>query len=586
MADEEDKKKKPKAKAKPKKKPKAKKKPKKKESKDLTDKQKAAGFGGKELQGIARLAVVVKEINLKAEGKKTDKERLDKLDELIKATKFGDKEGRQTLESLKSEFLASQERLRLARETGDEKLIAIEEENQERVASASSDVEKTREAEKATKKQSKLLEGIKSGIGNLANKFKDKAGFLAGLAGTFLAIFDPEKLQSIIDSIISKLIIVFDIIEKIISGDFKGALEAFGANWDELKPLVIFLAIWNAGKIIALGKGLIKGLGLLKTGIGGIAAFFGVGVGPLALAIAAITLVIAAAKKTFDKVTSVFEDTGSLFEAFKAGVIEFPAQLLGLPLNLIKSAVSWVLGIFGFDTAAMDEFDFVDELRKVYTKMFESVQMAVGWIKDKFTAAWGKGVEIFNGITDSIIGVWTSLKDGVKGAVNYVKELFNNAFTFIPEIFDSLTGKLRSTFNFIAEKFSALKTFIKAIGAAAWAATKAAIPGGESPVQAYKRVYREVMSSGSYSESTDFSVDIGRSPRRSMNISPRSLSGDDLNAGSIINTAQSNVSPQSSSPVIVNNVDNSVNNKSSSTLVSGYRKYRNFAETLTEKAFG
>lgn len=586
MADEEDKKKKPKAKAKPKPKPKPKKKPKKKDSKDLTDKQKAAGFGGKGLQGIARLAVEVKEINLEAESKKTDKERLDKLDELIKATKLGDKESRQTLESLKSEFLASQERLRLARVEGDENAIALEEENQERVASASSDVEKTREAEKATRKQSKLLEGIKDGIGNLANKFKDNAGFLAGLAGTFLAIFDPEKLQSIIDSIINTLITVFNIIEKVIEGDFKGALEMFGANWDSLKPLVAFLAIWNAGKIIALGKALIKGLGFLRTGFAGIAAFFGVGTGPLALAIAAITLVIVAAKKTFDKITSVFKDTGSIFEAFKAGVIEFPAQLLGLPLNLIKSAVSWVLGIFGFDTTAMDEFDFVDELRKVYTKMFESVQMAVSWIKDKFTAAWEKGVEIFDGITDSIIGVWTSLKDGVNGAVNYVKDLFSRAFTLVPEIFDSLTSKLRSVFNFIAEKFSGLKTFIKALGSAAWAATKAAVPGGESPAQAYRRVYRQVMSSESYSESNDFSVDIPKSPQRRMNISPRSLSGDDLNAGSIINTAQSNVSPQSSSPVIVNNVDNSVNNKSSSTLVSGYRKFRNFAETLTETAFG
>ena len=580
MADEEDKKKKPKAKAKPK--PKPKKKPKKKESKDLTDKQKAAGFGGKALQGIARLAVEVKEINLEAEGKKTDKERLDKLDELIKATKLGDKESRQTLESLKSEFLASQERLRLARVEGDENAIALEEENQERVASASSDVEKTREAEKATKKQSKLLEGIKSGIGNLANKFKDNAGFLAGLAGVALAVFDPEKLQEIIDRTVGAIVDAFDVVTKIFQGDFKGALDTFTANMGDISLLIGGLALLNFGKIVKAVTAIKNGFIAIKAGM----VSAGIGLGPAVLIGAAIALTIAGLVETFKKVKSTFEETGSIFEAFKAGIIEFPSQLLGIPLNLIKSAVSWVLGIFGFDTTAMDEFDFVDELRKVYTKMFESVQMAVGWIKDKFTAAWEKGVEIFDGITDSIVGVWTSLKDGVNGAVNYVKDLFNNAFTFIPEIFDSLTGKLRSTFNFIAEKFSALGKFIKALGSAAWAATKAAVPGGESPTEAYRRVYRQVMSSESYSESNDFSVDIAKSPQRRMNISPRSLSGDDLNAGSIINTAQSNVSPQSSSPVIVNNVDNSVNNKSSSTLVSGSRKHRNFAETLTETAFG
>jgi len=533
---------------------------------------------------IQRIADLLKEQNEIAQRNRTGQERLNQLDELIGTSRSGDSAQLNLLEDLRREFIASQQRLQKAIEDGDEEAIAIEQQNQEEIGSAAEDTEKEREATKATKKQSKLLEGIKDGIGNLANKFKDNIGFFAGLAGTILAIFDPEKLQSIIDSIVNTLIIVFDIIEKIISGDFKGAFETFGENWDKLKPLVAFLAIWNAGKIIAIGKGIIKGLGLLKTGLTAIGAFFGVGAGPVALAIAAITLVIVAAKKTFDKITSVFEDTGSLFEAFKAGVIEFPAQLLGLPLNLIKSAVSWVLGIFGFDTTAMDEFDFVDELRKVYTKMFESVQMAVSWIKDKFTAAWEKGVEIFNGITDSIVGVWTSLKDGVTGAVNYVKDLFNNAFTFIPEIFDSLTGKLRSTFNFIAEKFSGLKTFIKAVGAAAWAATKAAVPGGESPAQAYKRVYREVMSSGSSSGSDDFSMDVPRSttPRSRIEITPRSSSGDDINDESLFTKFNSGLESSfksildnfKSKPVTITNVDNS--QSSNTSIVGGNGRSRGF----------
>jgi hypothetical protein len=507
MADEEDKKKKPKAKAKPKKKPK------KKDSKDLTDKQKAAGFGGKGLQGVARLAVQVKEINLKAEGKKTDKERLDKLDELIKATKFGDKESRQTLESLKSEFLASQERLRLARETGDEKLIAIEEENQERVASASSDVEKTREAEKATKKQSKLLEGIKSGIGSLANKFKDNAGFLAGLAGVALAVFNPEALQKLIDRTVGAIVDAFDVVTKIFQGDFKGALDTFTANMGDISLLIGGLALLNYGKLVAAVTAIKNGFIAIQGGM----AAAGIGLGPAVLIGAAIAVTIAGLVETFKKVKSTFEETGSIFEAFKAGIIEFPSQLLGIPLNLIKDAISWVMSKFGFDTTAMDSFSFTDEFRKIYTFMF----------------------------------------DGISNAISYIGDLFSSAFEEVPKIFSKIKDKLTGVFEAVSNKLAGLKTLIKAVAGGAWAAIKAAAPGGESPGEAYQRVYNEIMSSGNSSDKSDsISMDSG-------------TSGDTLNNESIENRMNNRKDNRSQQPVVVNNVDNSTQSNSNTSVVSG-----------------
>ena len=540
MADEEDKKKKPKAKAKAK----PKKKPKKKESKDLTDKQKAAGFGGKGLQGIARLAVEVKEINLEAEGKKTDKERLDKLDELIKATRLGDKEGRETLLALKSEFLASQERLRLARETGDEKLIAIEEENQGRVASASSDVEKTREAEKATKKQSKLLEGIKSGIGSLANKFKDNAGFLAGLAGVALAVFNPEALQKLIDRTVGAIVDAFDIVTKIFQGDFSGALETFTENWGDISLLIGGLALLNFGKIVSAITAIKNGFIAIKGGM----AAAGIGLGPIILIGAAIALTIAALKATFDKVKATFDETGSAFEAFKAGIVEFPSQILVIPLNLLKGAVSWLMGLFGFDTTAMDNFDFVEMFRGIYTKIF----------------------------------------DGISAAISYVKELFVSAFDAVPKIFSKVKDKLASVFEAVANKLAGLKTLIKAVAGGAWAAIKAAAPGGESPTEAYQRVYNEIMSSGKSVENNSSSTievsesETNNSERITMDGDNR---GEELNEQSVSNKTNDRKENRSQQPVVVNNVDNSTQSNSNTSVVSGRSNRRRGFGGNTEEAY-
>ena len=540
MADEEDKKKKPKAKAKPK----PKKKPKKKESKDLTDKQKAAGFGGKGLQGVARLAVQIKELNLEAEGKKTDKERLDKLDELIKATRLGDKEGRETLLALKSEFLASQERLRKAREDGDEKLIAIEEENQERVASASADVEKTREAEKATKKQSKLLEGIKNGIGNLANKFKDNAGFLAGLAGVALAVFNPEKLQEIIDRTIGAIVDAFDIVTKIFKGDFSGALEIFTENWQDVSLLIGGLALLNFGKIVSAISAIKKGI----IAVQGALAAAGIGLGPIILIGAAVILAVAALKKTFDKVKSTFEDTGSAFEAFKAGIIELPSQILGIPLNLLKSAVSWVMGLFGFDTTAIDEFDFVAEFRGIYTAMF----------------------------------------DTISNAISYVKDLFVSAFEEVPKIFSKIKDKLTSVFEAVSNKLAGLKTLIKAVAGGAWAAIKAAAPGGESPSEAYQRVYNQIMSSGKSVENNNNTIEVSESEtnnseRITMEADNR---GEELNEESVMNKVNERKENRSQKPeVVVNNVDNSTQSNSNTSVVSGRSRRRRGFGGNTEEAY-
>tara|TARA_R100000541_G_scaffold17084_2_gene26818 strand:+ start:965 stop:2518 length:1554 start_codon:yes stop_codon:yes gene_type:complete len=480
----------------------------------LNEKNLLGGKFGEEAKGVAQLAAVIKELNLTEQNKKTDIERNQKLEELIKTTKRGDKEGKENILALKKEFSAAQERLSTAVESGDEKQIALEERNIASLDAATGDVEKQREAAKASEKQNKLLEGIKGGIGNLATKFKDNAGFLAGLAGVALAVFNPEKLKEIIDRTIGTIVDAYNIIEALFTGDFKGALEIFKDNWKDISIGLGLVVALNFGKVV-------KAITIVKNGMMGIQAAMaaaGIGLGPAVLIGIAIGVIIAALVKTFEKMKATFEETGSIFETFKAGLIEFPAQLLGIPLDLIKKAISYVAGLFGFDTTAIDAFSFTDMYRSIFTSMF----------------------------------------DGIEFAITYVKELFMSAITKAPEIFNSITAKLEETFQSIADKFSQLKVIIKAFGAGALAAIKAAAPGGESPSEAYNRVYAEVISSGKSTDVTD-----------KMEVTSDNT-GEELDVSSVNKSAsERGQRGRNNAPITVTNVDNSSRSNSNTSVVSG-----------------
>ena len=52
-----------------------------------------------------------------------------------------------------------------------------------------------------------------------------------------------------------------------------------------------------------------------------------------------------------------FCSTGSIFEASKAGIVSFLSNLLGLPFDLIKMGISWVIGKVG-DIFGIESFKF------------------------------------------------------------------------------------------------------------------------------------------------------------------------------------------------------------------------------------
>jgi len=502
----------------------------------LSEKQRQSGFAGKDTQGIAQLAAQIKEQNKIAQGEKSNKERDDKLTSLLTETKRGDKEGKAQLLSLRQGIIDSTERLRQANEDGDEKLIRLEEKNLESLSDSIDTTEKEREAKKATEKQSKILEGIKGGIGNLANKFKDNAGFLAGLAGVALAVFNPEKLKEIIDRTVGAIVDAFDIVQKIFEGDFKGALEIFKENWADIGIALGLVVALNFGKIVAVIGTVKKGLIAIKAAM----AAAGIGLGPAILIGAAIALVIAALVKTFQKVKSVFDETGSAFEAFKAGIVEFPAQIFGIPLDLLKKAISFIAGAFGFDTTALDEFSFTDMFRNIFTSIFEGIQGFIEGIKDTFL------------------------------------EFVENA----PEMFLKVKDFFKDAFDSMVQKFKDIGLMIKAFGVGGIAAIKAApgaVFGGDSPMEAFDRAYNDVMAGGNGDGSATVANLEADAATRGEELDTTSM--DNKMDGQFLQTAAPAVN-------VVNNVDNSNNSKTSNTAIGGRSKRKRGFGTDTELAYG
>ena len=167
---------------------------------------------------------------------------------------------------------------------------------------------------------------------------------------------------------------------------------------------------------------------------------------PFAIPLAAVVLAVAAAVAIFvsikagiDEFKKSLADGDSMLVAIVEGVTTALLTLVTLPITLIKNFVAWVAEKLGFEGIAekLKEFSIVDFIK--------------------------------NGI-----------KTLVLKAVKFIQGLFDIDFMAVIGKFIDIGKKIGS--------------ILKGIAFGAVAALKAAFPGGESPMEAFKRVYAESTS--------------------------------------------------------------------------------------------
>ena len=208
----------------------------------------------------------------------------------------------------------------------------------------------------------------------------------------------------------------------------------------------LMTALTNLGKAFTAMR-----LFLVGTMIPTITGFMAPFIVPLAIltaAVAAAVAIFVSIKAGIDEFKKSLEEGDSLLVAIIEGVSTALLNLVTLPITLIKNFVAWVAEKLGFEGIAekLKEFNIVD-----------------------------------------------FIKDGVKNLVLKAKD-------FVLGLFDI---DFRAVLGKFVDIGKSIGTVLKAIAKGSIAAVKAAFPGGESPMEAFKRVYAEVSGGGEGRMPTD-----------------------------------------------------------------------------------
>ena len=198
------------------------------------------------------------------------------------------------------------------------------------------------------------------------------------------------------------------------------------------------------GGLKFLFDGIGKTFSLIRTGLVAMKAGSLAMLGPILPAIAiaaAIGAVLFSLKSSIEVFKTSLEEGDSAMKAVGKAILDFTATLVTLPLTLVKNLIGYFAGMFGMDNfkAKLDSFSFKDGFINIIT-----------------------------------------------GFVDKVKSFFGAIFNFD---FKSIISKIGNIGASIANT-------LKAIAKGAVAMVAAAVPGGESPTEAFSRVYNEVLNTG------------------------------------------------------------------------------------------
>ena len=350
-----------------------------------------------------------------------------------------------------------------------------------------------------------LKSGIGKGLGAIAALILAPIILLAdffGQLGTeikFLNKLTGGRLAKLFKPIVN----IFDAISDIVkvagtSNIPKGnTFKVFGKFTQGILKIVatvksILKPIMEGGKKLS---GFMKGFKPIVSFVGKIGRFFG-----------KIFLPISFLMSVFDFVTGFMDgyDEGGILGGLEGGLSKLFANLIGMPLDLLKSAISWIAGVFGFDgvSEALDSFSFSDLITDMIGGIFDGVSGIFTFLGDLFAI---EDLTLFEGFLKLVDLVLLPLNL----AINFVKGIFGfgdpeKPFSISEFITDTVNGifewiKSLFTFDFssIGENISSIGTVMSGLAAGGKAAIAAMLPGGESPGEAFNKAYSNVLNGGS-----------------------------------------------------------------------------------------
>jgi hypothetical protein len=256
----------------------------------------------------------------------------------------------------------------------------------------------------------KLISAVKGGLlkvgeffGGLVNIAKDRIGMaLEGVVKFFTGTFD--KIKGAFKTFSSgEAGAVFDAIEE----GFKAVVSKLKAIKDGVMKFVMpFInAFTDAFKIIGemfagpVGKA-VEGIKGTFSAIGQYFGTFAKSIGKVAGIVGKLFLPITIIMTLWDTVKGAMEGFAKdgIIGGIKGAITGLVNSLIMGPLDMVKNAIAWILGMFGFDKAKalLKSFSLEDIFKKFVDAIFSPIEM----IKDMFNAV----IDFFKGIEIPAIG--------------------------------------------------------------------------------------------------------------------------------------------------------------------------------------
>tara|TARA_A100001015_G_scaffold304225_1_gene395120 strand:- start:74 stop:1702 length:1629 start_codon:yes stop_codon:yes gene_type:complete len=372
------------------------------------------------------------------------------------------RDGRQT--KMLGDLKTAIEGLTVATESTDEPAAAAEE-------------EKDKDERSRAKKLLDAVGGLKDSIGSA---FKDVGAIKTGVPGLTLGLL--AKLAVI------PLLIKFlqsDLWLKIKDALLDPNVSALGMLFGDFKVemtlLTALVGAFAIGKIVDLARKLVSGFSGIAASLTTLGAVVGIGTavsaGTLAFIIGGIVLVAKSLFEAFKTFKEKFAETGSVIESLKASIIDFVANLLFFPLELIKDITAFIADKLGFDNIAdkLRSFDIVEIMNNFITNGVNTIQAgftaaitAISEFPEKVRNFFAE-VDIFGGIRETLANTdifgpvrtfLAELPDRIQELMPDVGAIFEDAKQKVLDAVDRVKASIPTPdFSIIGQKITDLANF-------------------------------------------------------------------------------------------------------------------------------
>lgn len=284
-----------------------------------------------------------------------------------------------------------------------------------------------------------------------------------GVSNSFAALKSgiTSRIKNVIDGVTDGMKAVGDFLRISPDSAIGKAISGFRAAFSPITALFTSMTNTITGLIGSGGAGPLSRVQTFIADIFKSFGAFGSKVGAIARVVGKVFAPIAIITTAWDTITSTIEgfQEGGILGALEGAITGFFTSLITVPLDLVTSAVAWVLDKLGFDesASALQSFSFTELFTSIVSSIFDGVKSAIDVIKDLFT--FGEEDKTLLGA----LGKFTDLVFApVNMAINFVRGLFGFEDDGEPfKLQDLIRDTVNNSIDWLQEKFSGVGDIIK-----------------------------------------------------------------------------------------------------------------------------